>query len=297
MDARPAPDGNCQAARAVPRLPMTHLSGVPETMLWPLHNRAAEARRKDGFLRDPVAVRIADAIDYDYARSFGKPDASHAIRAARFDRVLGAWLKAHPGGQVVALGEGLETQFHRVDDGEVRWLSVDLPEAIEVRSRFVPDSDRHRNLACSALDLRWMDEVDPGRGVFVTAAGLFMYFPPEEVRRLVSAVAGRFPAAGLVFDAIPRWFSRMTLRGLKMTRHYTLPPMPWGLDRNELATIKGWHPNIAVVRELPFEGGRGLFHGVLVPVLRRLPWLGNKWFSLVHLLCRPAQEKGPLPKG
>ena len=35
----------------------------------------------------------------------------------------------HPAGTVVALGEGLETQFWRPDNGRVRWLSVDLPAA------------------------------------------------------------------------------------------------------------------------------------------------------------------------
>lgn len=270
-----------------PRVAVPGLSGVPETMLWPLYNRAEEARRPDARLADPHAVRIADAIDYDYRRSFGRPDFSHALRALLIDGVLRAWLARNPGGQVVALGEGLETQFHRVDDGAVRWLSVDLPEAIAVRERFVPDTDRHRNVACSALDLRWADEVDAARPVFVTAAGLLMYFRPDEVRRLVASVCERFPTAEMAFDVVPRWFSRATLKGLRITPHYQAPPMPWGLDRNELRGIRAWHPNIAEARELPFEGGRGFFCGVFLPVVRRLPWAGNKWFALVHLVCRP----------
>lgn len=263
------------------------LSGVPETMLWPLYNRAAEARRPDAFLQDPKAVEIADCIAYDYARSFGKPDASHAIRALMFDRVLKRWLRDHPGGQVVALGEGLETQFFRVDDGKVRWLSIDLPEVIAIRNRFLPDTDRHRNFACSALDLRWMVEVPSGRSVFITAAGLLMYLSPEDVRTLLCSIAERFPCAEMVFDVIPRWFSRLSLRGLKRTPHYTLPPMPWAVNRNELGTIKSWHRNIAEVRELAFEGGRGFIWNVFLRVFRRIPGLGNKWFALVHLLCHP----------
>jgi O-methyltransferase involved in polyketide biosynthesis len=264
------------------------LTGVPETMLWPLHNRAAEARRRNPHLRDPHAVRIADALDYDFERSFGKPDYSHVLRALVLDRALADWLCDHPGGQVVALGEGLETQFHRVDDGRVRWLSVDLPEAIEVRRRFLPDTDRHRNLACSALDSRWMDEVDPTRGVFVTAAGLLMYFQPDDVRRLVAGIAAKFPTAEMAFDVIPRWFSRKTLRGYRKTPHYTAPPMPWGLNRDELPSMKAWHPNVAEVRELRFAGGRGCIFGVILPAIRLLPWLGSKTPSIVQLRFRPA---------
>lgn len=43
------------------------LTGVPETMLWGLYNRAAEARRPDALIVDPWAIHIADAIQYDYA--------------------------------------------------------------------------------------------------------------------------------------------------------------------------------------------------------------------------------------
>jgi O-methyltransferase involved in polyketide biosynthesis len=45
------------------------------------------------------------------------------------------FLAANPDGTVVALGEGLETQFWRVDNGRVRWLTVDLPETIAAASR------------------------------------------------------------------------------------------------------------------------------------------------------------------
>jgi O-methyltransferase involved in polyketide biosynthesis len=115
------------------------LRGVPETMLWTLHNRVREAGRRDGLLRDPDAVRIHEAIargdgeggqGYDFVAHFGRADGSHAVRSWLFDQALRPWLRAHPGGTVVELGAGLETQFCRCDDGQVRWLAVDVPEAI-----------------------------------------------------------------------------------------------------------------------------------------------------------------------
>src|SRR5262245_18618226 len=74
------------------------LEGVSETMLWTLHNRASEARRPDAFLVDPAAVRIYDAIPYDYAHKFGKPNSTHPLRSRIFDDALRPWLRAHPGG-------------------------------------------------------------------------------------------------------------------------------------------------------------------------------------------------------
>jgi hypothetical protein len=56
------------------------LMGVPETMLWPLHNRAYASRR--GLLiQDPLSEHIHALIDFDYERHFGRAELSHAIRA------------------------------------------------------------------------------------------------------------------------------------------------------------------------------------------------------------------------
>jgi hypothetical protein len=65
------------------------IAEVSETMLWALHNRASEARRRDGILVDPDCVRIHEAIDYDFERQFGDPVGSLAVRAAEIDRVYG----------------------------------------------------------------------------------------------------------------------------------------------------------------------------------------------------------------
>jgi len=119
------------------------LKGVPETLLWTLYQRASEARRSDTVLQDPKAVELLDAIDYPFAQRFGTATGWaqwQALRALCFDREVGRFLAEHPDGTVVALGEGLETQFWRVDNGRVQWLTVDLPEAIEVRERLLPGS-------------------------------------------------------------------------------------------------------------------------------------------------------------
>jgi hypothetical protein len=100
------------------------LAGVSVTMLWSLHNRASEAKRPDSILNDPDSIYIQSSIDYDFARQFGEPLGSLAGRAVEIDRVLRSWLDHHPEGIIVSLGEGLETQSRRVDNGRMRWLSV-----------------------------------------------------------------------------------------------------------------------------------------------------------------------------
>lgn len=253
-----------------------NISGVPETMLWTLHNRASEAKRRDAILQDPDALRIYAAISYDYTRSFGGPDGSHAMRSRIFDDAVRPWLASHRGGTVVELGCGLETQFQRCDDGCVRWLCVDVLEAIAIRERFLPPTERCRHVARSVLDSAWMEEIDPARGVFVTAQGLFMYFDEDAVRRLVTSIFERIPGVTLMFDGIPRWFSKKTLRGYHRTKHYTAPPMPWGINGNEVEPLlRGWSRHVRDVTVVPYgpvHGTAGFALSVLsrVPVIRHM---------------------------
>jgi O-methyltransferase involved in polyketide biosynthesis len=259
------------------------LAGVSETMLWSLYNRASEARRPDSSLVDPDSVHIQAAIKYDFAAHFGVPLGSLAARAIEIDRALRSWLDHHPEGIIISLGEGLETQSRRVDNGRMRWLTVDLPDAIRLRERFLVPTHRFGHIAASALDPVWMDAVEPSSDVFIVAQGLLMYLAPERVRQLFASIADRFPGSELVFDTIPRWFSDLTLLGVNQTASYRLPSMPWGINRDEVEpTLRHWHPRVDNVSFLPYRSPRGLprlFAGMTdqIPVARHgVP-------SLVHV--------------
>ncbi len=152
------------------------LQGVPETLLWPLWSRASEQKRSDRLIDDLLSADMVDRIDYDFEGSFGKPNAGHAIRARVIDDAINSWLVANPEGTVISLGEGLDTQFWRVDNGSLRWISVDLPESIEIRRRFLPAEERMEVIACSALDDLWIERAPSGTNVFIVMAGLLMYF-------------------------------------------------------------------------------------------------------------------------
>lgn len=261
-----------------------NLSGVPETTLWPLHNRASEAARPDGCIRDDACLRIYRAIDYDYERHFGKAEPSHGVRSHLFDERLRQFLREHPDGVIVNLGEGLETQRFRVEAPQALWLSIDLPEAMAVRERFIQPDAQHRHIAISALDTAWFDAVPPGRAVFISAQGLLMYFREEDVATLLRALAARFPGAILMFDYLSRSLSRRTLsaRGWMKTAHYRTPPMPWGIDRNQVApTISRWIGQPVTVHNVTFLFPRGLLRW-LIPLLEHTP-LGNKMPGLCWL--------------
>jgi len=269
----------------------TGLAGVPETMLWTLHNRARESMRTDAWIKDEHAVRIYCSLPYDYERSFGKPDGSHAIRSLVFDEAVQAWLTSQPGGTVVELASGLETQFQRIDNGQVKWYCVDLPEAISVRERFLPPSDRCQHIAKSALDLSWMDDIETKGPIFVSMQGLLMYFEEQDVKSLLSAILTRFPGSTLMFDVIPRWLSKKTLKGAKKTPHYQVPRMPWGINRDEIEPqLRAWGLPLASCREEPYRKFR-VFPWRMAPWFAKLPWLGVRLPAIARLEGKPCSTE------
>jgi O-methyltransferase involved in polyketide biosynthesis len=267
---------------SIPRI-VPGLVGIPETLLWTLYARAAEASQARPVLRDPEAVRICAGLDYDFAGSFGPANRRFAVRAALIDRVITAWLRRQPDGLVVSLGEGLETQARRVDNGRMRWLTVNLPEAIRLREMFLQPTDRVRHLACDATDTAWLDALDAAPPPLMVLQGLLMYLPPEAVRHLLRTISRRLPGAELVFDVVPRDLSQATLQGLPQTPSYQLPPMPWGLDRHEIApTLRGWGLDVRRLRFLPYRT-ISRYPAVVDALLDRVVPARQRQASLVHL--------------
>ncbi|MFE2109527.1 class I SAM-dependent methyltransferase [Kitasatospora sp. NPDC059463] len=253
------------------------LAAVPETALWTLWQRAVEARRPDAVLHDPVAVDLVGRIDYPFAERFGTSGFQsqfQALRVACFDREVADFLAREPRGTVVCLGEGLETQYWRVDNGRAHWLTVDLPEMIALRERLLPPGPRRRLLAADATDLRWADEVDRDRAVLVTTQGLCMYLPPARVKALIAGCADRFPGGSMVVDAVPRWFARLAVSGRMRTAAYRVPAMPWAMDAGERDKLRTASPAVTAVRDVRPAGGRGLL-GALLPLALTAPWLAS----------------------
>ncbi|MEM1120391.1 MAG: class I SAM-dependent methyltransferase [Bacteroidota bacterium] len=205
-----------------------NLIEVPETMLWTLHNRANEAMRPNGIIQDDKCVEIYQSINYNYRRSFGPAEPSHASRSITFDHAVRQFLKKYPNGTIVNLGEGLETQRFRVPTEKVLWLTVDLSEAIEIRERYIQPDEWHLHCPYSALDRQWFDLVPKDQPVFVAAQGLFMYFKEQEVIGLVRDICHTFDAGQIMFDTIPRWLSKRTMSvlGWRKTPFYKTPKMP-----------------------------------------------------------------------
>jgi O-methyltransferase involved in polyketide biosynthesis len=182
------------------------LPPVARTLLAPLACRARESLRKDGLMHDEHAVEIFNQLEggLDCVRRMGDMDQAFVVmRARRFDRYAINFLGKNPDGLVVDIGCGLDTRFYRLDNGRMSWLGLDIPEAIELRRRFLPDGERRRSFACSMLDLSWLDVVvEAQKPAIFLAEGVFPYFPEADVKKVITALSARFPRAEIAFDAL-----------------------------------------------------------------------------------------------
>jgi O-methyltransferase involved in polyketide biosynthesis len=252
-------------------LAKVELTGVPETALWNLYQRASAARA--GYLDDPRAVEVLVRLDYPFER-FDLPYAGlaarlHALRVRTVDAALRRVLAGAPDATVVALGEGFETQFWRVDDGRLRWLSLDLPEVVAVRREVLPDGPRNGTLMGSVTDTEWTAQVDRERPVIITAQGLLPYFERDEVHRMLIAWARLFPGAWLLFDAVTAHLQEVRRRN-PLPGGYRPPDWTWTVDTDELRQLREL-PGVTDLHEILQAGGDRL-----VGMLRRVPGLKSQ---------------------
>ncbi len=255
------------------------LTGVSETALMTLYSRAREAGRADATISDPMAIRLVDSIDYDFTR-FGSTRQDMAVRSKTFDLHTSQYLRGHPEATVVALAEGLQTSFWRLDaalpEPRFRWLTVDLPPVVDIRRALLPESPRIEYRAQSALDYSWMDAVDTSHGVIITAEGLLMYLQPEEAFALIGECAARFPGGRMMFDLTPKWFAGLAQRGrLRPSRRYTVPTMPFALTPDEAVAQLSAIPGVAAVHDVPLESGRGWLFNHAIGLLYRTSLLNS----------------------
>ncbi len=246
------------------------LTGVSETALLTLYGRAYQAGHPDPIIDDPTAVSLVEAIDFDFEK-FGRKGQEMALRSLAVDQCAIDYLTTHPRATVVALAEGFQTSLWRLNralpDPQFTWVSVDLPPVVELRQRLLPHSARITHLAQSALDYGWIDKVDADHGVFITAEGLLMYLQPSEALGLIAQCAKSFPGGQMFFDLPPTIVKRIARNGLRSSKRYRVPPMPFSLSGRQLAKWAQTTPGIRAVHDVQMPKGRGVFFETLYPAL------------------------------
>lgn len=165
------------------------IDSVAQTLFIPLYIKALESSHPDPIIQDEQAIELVEKIDFDFS-SLKIPKITRitaAMRTRQFDNWIRTFLTSTPDGVVVDIGCGLDSRFHRVDNGNVLWYDLDLAEVIELREKLIAPTDRNFNISRSVFDFHWMDEIreEEGKGIFFLAEGVLMYLNMQDVKRLL----------------------------------------------------------------------------------------------------------------
>ena len=274
------------------------LGPVQQTLFIPLLARARETEKPRGMLHDPRAVEIVNSLDYDFVKwEGGRSLPGTMLRACMFDRYVRAFLQAHPHGTVTELGCGLDTRFDRLDNGEVRWFDLDLPDVIALRQRFFDADPRRTMIAASLLDFSWMDQVEDAGGPWMfVAEAVLIYLDSLDARCVLSSLAARFPGATFAFDTTA---SKMVDSQASHDAMRHLPPESWFRWRcDDPHDIESWGANLRLLTsDTFFDAGRDLLDRMplgLWLTWRFAPFLLRKQASQYRLNLALAESgKGP----
>ena len=268
----------------MPEQSIRDLNAVSKTLLIPLYYRAMESQRQDALVRDPKAVSLVNALDCDFAdvQSMKSEQVNILLRVREFDRLARAFLAQHPDGVIVDLGCGLDTRFERVDNGQFNWYGLDLPEVIVLRKELLDETPRSHFIGSSVLDFSWMDVLagQAGRHILFLAEAILVYLREDEVKRLVQALAERFPGAELVCDAFSPIIVRLHPRPNAVAQPH------WGLKNDR--DVEAWAPGIRLLSQWYYFEKREPRLGAM-QLMRYIPFLGRA-VRIVHY--RLGEEPG-----
>ncbi len=243
-------------------------SDVELTNLLTLYSRAIESRSADPILSDPQAERMVDHIDSQiagsnvpllrmlYRKKVDPRLVIHiALRARKYDQYVQEFLNRQNNGVIVNLGCGMDTRFHRIDNGRLRFFDLDLPQVIGLKRLVLSENERYCMISASVFDNRWMDQVDSSTNSppLFLAEGLLMYLDPEKVKALVLDMQARFPNSEFVCElANKRWIEgwRGRLGTIKMQRQLDMGAgarFTFGVAMPE--ELESWNPGIEFIEQ------------------------------------------------
>ena len=226
------------------------LGNVQKTLFLPLWGRAQESKKKKALLVDETAVRIIEQVDFDFSQitqNIAEISQIAWIKRSLFcDHVINEFLEKYPDGTIVNIGCGLDTTFERVDNGEVKWYDLDLPDVIELRSLFIKENSRSKFIAASFLEKQWLEEIEVCGNVLFIAAGVFYYLDEETIKQFIIRLIDIYPNSQLLFDVSSPLGVKLANKkvveslGLDEKSH-----LIWGLEKKE--DILSWDERIRII--------------------------------------------------
>lgn len=124
-------------------------------------------------------------------------------RTIVLDKLVGDFLSHYPHAVVMNIACGMDTRCYRMEGKYDRWYNIDLPETMAVRSRFFEERGPIFQIAKSAMDASYMDDIEyHGEPVLVIIEGLTMYLSEADVKQIFDILDKRFSKAVVLVETM-----------------------------------------------------------------------------------------------
>ena len=123
-------------------------------LVYPYAGRIYASEHYPQILYDKKALELKKKLPSDLIKQNMQSQytlLASASRSANMDRIIRTFLERRPDGVIVQLGCGLETTYHRCDNGKTHWYAMDLPHVIEYRRGLLPEPERELYISGDAL--------------------------------------------------------------------------------------------------------------------------------------------------
>jgi len=176
-----------------------------------------------------------------------------AIRAYHLDSAISKFISKYPDATIINIGAGLDTTFHRIDNGTIFWYDLDLPDSIELRQKLIPETKRNIYISKSVFDTSWFQDIKERRSkVFFMAAGVLVYLEEQQIKELFLKLIQEFPESEIEFDTYSKtvlWL-RNNLLAKRNQKSKVLANWHWGV--NSAKAITKWSDKIKIIDEFPY---------------------------------------------
>lgn len=230
------------------------LGYIQLTLLLPLWGRAVETEKPKPKIIDNTAREIIKKIDYNFSKISANiqeiTQFEWIARSIHIDKTIQEFLSQYPKATIVNIGCGLDTTFDRIDNGKLFWYDLDLPDVIELRKKFISESERRKFISCSFLDDKWFNELHIEENVLFISAGVLYYFEENQLKEIFNKIVKIFPGSEFVFDAA-------STMGIKVSNKKVIQSsglnersyLKWGI--NSASQMTKWNDKITVKKEYP----------------------------------------------
>jgi O-methyltransferase involved in polyketide biosynthesis len=169
------------------------IGDIQETALITLAIRASETARSNARIKDYLAKEIIDTLGVEFSQyDHFMSHEGVVARTIMYKNQLQELIDQYPDALCVNLGCGFDDKFVQVDNGQIMWYDVDLPDILSIRRKVCKDRERCVMKEGSALESDWTKGLPQRSTNIIVMEGVLEYFTKEQVETCLNILCDSF---------------------------------------------------------------------------------------------------------